>query len=218
VKFVGSDRAYEHLETYPGDDMDGNAWQFQIGTRPALVVGPSYEGGVGTSQQQIDWVIDVFERNPNLPGVLLIHDMIEHFQVYNSVVLQMPTVAPNLFLTAQGHIQQDIKFVQDIEGFQVMRTVSDWSHTDSPGGSYFAVLRFYLEPGQQDEVEAFTATRRSSTMSSQMRTRRLRDKFLLSPSHQRGVVAARGSGRRCPDATAAALRRGSGLGRARHVS
>jgi hypothetical protein len=142
VKFVGSDRAYEHLETYPGDDMDGNAWQFQIGTRPVLVVGPSYEGGVGTSQQQIDWVIDVFERNPNLPGVLLIHDMIEHFQVYNSVVLQMPTVAPNLFLTAQGHIQQDIKFVQEIEGFQVMRTVSDWSRTDSPGGSYFALRSF----------------------------------------------------------------------------
>ena len=156
ARFAGSDRLYEHLETYPDEDMDGHAWRFQIGSRPVLVVGPSYEGGVGTSQQQIDWVIDVFGRYPDLPGVLLIHDMMEHSQVYHAVVREMPTLAPNLFLAAQGHIQQDMKFVETIDGFKIMRTVSDWSRTASPGGSYFAILRFYFEGGQEDEVEAFS--------------------------------------------------------------
>ncbi len=156
ARFAGSDRAYQHLETYPSEDRDGHAWQFRLGNRPVLVVGPSYTGGVGTSETQIDWVIDVFSRYSNLPGILLIHDMMQHSQVYHAVVQQMPTVAPNLFLAAQGHTQQDIKFIQNIGGFKVVRTVSDWSRTASPGGSYFAVLRFYFAPGKEDEVEAFS--------------------------------------------------------------
>lgn len=156
ARFSGSDRVYEHLETYPSEDMDGHAWRFSLGSRPVLVVGPSYTGGVGTSQTQIDWVLDVFGQHANLPGILLIHDMMQQSQVYHAVVRQMPTVAPNLFLAAQGHTQQDMKFVENIAGFKVIRTVSDWSRTASPGGSYFAVIRFYFEPGQEDEVEAFT--------------------------------------------------------------
>ena len=156
ARFAGGDRVYQHLETYPSEDRDGHAWRFSLGSRPVLVVGPSYTGGVGTSQTQIDWVIDVFGRHANLPGILLIHDMMQHSQVYHAVVQQMPTVAPNLFLAAQGHIGQDMMFIDNIAGFKVIRTVSDWSRRASPGGSYFSVLRFYFEPGQADEVEAFT--------------------------------------------------------------
>lgn len=156
ARFAGSDRVYRHLETYPSEDKDGHAWQFRLGSRPVLVVGPSYTGGVGTSPAQIDWVIDVFGRHAALPGILLIHDMIEHSQVYHAVVKQMPTVAPSLFLAAQGHIGQDQKFIETIGASKVIRTVSDWSRTASPGGSYFAVLRFYFAPGSDDEFEAFS--------------------------------------------------------------
>ena len=156
VAFAGSDRLYEHIETYPYEDQDGHAWRFQIGSRQILVVGPSYEGGVGTSQQQINWVTDVFGRHPNLPGLLVIHDMMQHSQVYNQVVQQVGTAAPNLFLTAQGHVQQDLKWIDTFDGIDIARTVSDWSRTPSPGGSFLALVRFYFEPGQPDEIEAFT--------------------------------------------------------------
>lgn len=154
--FVGSDRVYEHLESYPSEDQDGHVWRFQIGGRPVLVVGPSYEGSVGTSQQQIDWMIDVFSRYPNMPAILLIHDMMEYSQVYHAIIREAPTVAPQLFLGAQGHIQQDMKWIDEFGGQKILRTVSDWSRTDSPGGSYFTIIRFYFEPGQPDEVESFT--------------------------------------------------------------
>ena len=154
--FAGSDRYYEHLETYPNENQDGHAWRFRIGDRPVLVVGPSYEGGFGTSQQQIDWAIDVFGQYPNMPGILLIHDMMQYSQVYHEIVREAPTVAPQLFLGAQGHIVQDMKFIDEFEGQKILRTVSDWSRTPSPGGAYLTLIRFYFEPGQPDEIEAFT--------------------------------------------------------------
>jgi hypothetical protein len=157
ASFVGLDRSYEHVETYASStEGNGNAWRFDLGGRPVIVVGPSYEGGRNISQEQIDWTIGVFGDNADTAGVLLVHDAIEYSQIHQQVVSAMPTVAPNLILAAQGHIRQDIKSIQDIQGFQVIRTVSDWSRTPSPGGSYFALLRFYLDPGLDDEVEAFS--------------------------------------------------------------
>lgn len=154
--FAGNDRHFEHLETYPNENQDGHVWRFRLGSRPVLVVGPSYEGGGDISQTQIDWVKDVFGRYSGVPAILLVHDMMERWQLYNQVVTRMATVAPQLFMTAQGHVGQDRKSIDDHSGYKVLRTVSDWSRTASPEGSYLGVVRFYFDPAGVDRVEAFS--------------------------------------------------------------
>ncbi len=157
TSFIGLDRSYEHLATYPSStEGNGHAWRFELGGRPVVVVGPSYEGGGNISTAQINWTSDIFVEHADTAGILLVHDAIEFSQINNAIVNQMDTAAPGLIWAAQGHIGQDTKRVDTIQGYKVIRSVSDWSRISSPGGSYFAVFRFYLEAGQDDELEAFS--------------------------------------------------------------
>ncbi len=148
--FAGSDRHFEHLETYPSEDRDGHVWRFRLGEQDVIVVGPS----VWPSRTQRQWVQDVLARYPQTPAILLSHDMIERNPLKVEVVDQMPVVAPQLFMTVQGHISRDQKSIVDIAGYQVLKTVNDWSY--APVKSYMTLVRFYFEPAGVDAVEALT--------------------------------------------------------------
>jgi hypothetical protein len=192
--FDGNDRVYEHLESYESSvEGNGNAWRFSLGGRPVVIVGPSYEGGGDISEAQIDWVIDVFGDHPNANGMLLVHDAQQYGQIYHDIVLNMETVAPNLILAAQGHIRHDEKTIQTISGYPVIRTISDWSRTSSPGGSYFAVLRFYFEAGEDDEVEAFSYSPVLDSVSSNPNATIVKQPFPV-PVPEPSVWALRVSG------------------------
>ena len=148
--FEGSDRYFEHVETYPGGDQDGHAWKFGIGAQKVLVVGPS----VWPDQEQRSWANDVLSRHPSTPTILTSHDMVERNDLWADVVAPMATTAPQLFMTAQGHISRDQKSVIDIGGYQVLRTVNDWSYPATADHSYMTLVRFYFD--HVDHVEAVT--------------------------------------------------------------
>jgi hypothetical protein len=150
--FAGSNRYYEHVETYPGEDRDGHVWRFRIGSELVTVVGPS----VWPTATQRLWVQDVLTRFRAHPAILLAHDMIERSQLWVDVVNPMATVAPQLFMTVQGHIRDDMKSIIDVTGYRVLRTVNDWSRTPSPQGSYLTLARFHFDPAGVDRVEALT--------------------------------------------------------------
>jgi hypothetical protein len=146
-QFAGSDRHFELLETYQNEDQDGYVWKFRLGTEEDVVVGPS----VWPTATQRQWVQNVVSQHSDTPMILLSHDMIERNALWQDVVNQMPMLAPQLFMTVQGHIGQDQKSIVDIQGYRVLRTVNDWSY--QPVKSYLTLVRFYFDP---NGVEALT--------------------------------------------------------------
>jgi hypothetical protein len=112
TSFIGLDRSYEHLETYASStEGNGHAWRFDLGGRPVVVVGPSYEGGGNISTAQINWTSQVFNDHADTAGILLVHDAMEFSQINSSIVNQMSTSAPGLIWAAQGHIRRDTKSI-----------------------------------------------------------------------------------------------------------
>ena len=149
----GGDRFFEHLETYSGGSQDGHAWKFRIGTRDVVVVGPS----VWPEQGQRTWALDFLRDYPDTSSILLTHDLGE----FAGGALWSETVgmlgapdAPPLFMTVQGHTGDDLKFVDNVRGRDLLMTVNDWSYLDEATRSNMTLVRVY--PGEVDRVEAFT--------------------------------------------------------------
>lgn len=155
---------YTHLETFPGDDDDANAWIIELGGQDVLVLGLS----CGVRQPELDWAQAKMEANPGLPAILVSHIItwlngIHMLSDWNDNCRGLPPksiwdelVVPNVpqvFMTASGHWTNKVGYrgIRELDGSAVLDTYTDYQK-DRAGGC-IALARFR---GALREVEVDT--------------------------------------------------------------
>jgi len=148
--FAGSGHLGSHADRIGGLS---HAWRFSIGDQPVLVLSLPWRWYrfQDPDTPVEEWVSATLSAHPHLPVVVLLHENVG--RVSPTWIRIVRPHLDRVFWVAHGHAKKTPEGIVEMDGFRILRSVTDWQHKRGRDGSYLHLVRFYFNADEADEVE-----------------------------------------------------------------